>query len=281
MLYSSKGGETMVDICFSDSVGGLLFEVKNIIKSDAILPLDLHLNYGHLDGDIVEKQTKRNVDTLKYFYKTVTEKELQKEYKKELKRANKAQETLRKFLSDGQEIRLWLSNNANDRCGLYWFCNLVKDFENSISMVSCPGYEYDDIKNKTRENRNWASFSNPYFMSEFVKNPRVLNKNEILAYSQTWEYIIKENAPFRILIDDSIVGVKEDFFDNAILSFVSREPKSQSFVMGKTLGKWQGGCDVAFISERIEHLIEIGKIKVCEEKTDDNDCYWPRTLSLT
>ena len=50
--------------------------------------------------------------------------------------------------------------------------------------------------------------------------------------------------------------------------------------MGKMLGRWQGGCDVAFISERIEHLIEIGKIKVCEEKVDDYDCYWPRTLSL-
>lgn len=270
----------MLDICFSDSVGGLLLEVKNIIKSDFIFPLDLHLNYKSLDGDIIEIQTKRNVGTLKYFYKTVTEKELEKEYKKELKKAYKAQEMLKDFLSEGQELRLWLSNNANDRCGLYWFCNLVKDFENKISVVSCPGYEYDDIKNKTFENRKWASFSNPYFMAEFVKKSHILNKNEIFAYAQTWEYMVKENAPFRILIDDSIVGVKEDFFDNVILSFVSNEPKPQSFVMGKMLGKWQGGCDVAFISERIEYLIEIGKIKICEEKTDDNECYWPRTLSL-
>ena len=269
----------MLDICFSDSVGGLLIEVRNLIKSD-VLPLDLHLNYGSLDENIIETQTKRNVGTLKYFYKNITEKELQKEYKKELKKANEAQELLKTFLSKGQEIRLWLSNNANDRCGLYWFCNFAKEYENKISIVSCPGYEYNDIKDKITENRNWASFSNPYFMAEFVKNPRVLNKNEISAYSQTWEYIVKENAPLRILVDDSIVGVEESFFDNAILSFVSNEPKSQSFVMGKMLGKWKGGCDAAFISERIEHLIEIGKIQVCEEKVDDNDCYWPRTISL-
>ena len=67
----------MLDVCFSDSVGGLLIEVRNLIKSD-VLPLDLHFNYGILDGDIIEIQTKRNVDTLKYFYKTVTEKELQR-----------------------------------------------------------------------------------------------------------------------------------------------------------------------------------------------------------
>lgn len=270
----------MIDICFSDSVGGLLLEVKNIIKSDAILPLDLHLNYGYLNGDIIEIQTKRNVDALQYFYKTVTEKELQKEYKKELKKANKTQEILKTFLSEGQKIRLWLSNNANDRCGMFWFCNLVKGCENKISIISCPGYEYDDIKDKTTENRNWASFSNPYFMAEFVEKPKTLSKNEIKAYSQTWEYIVKENAALRILIDDSIVGVKESFFDNVILSFVSSEPKSQSFVMGKMLGKWRGGCDVAFISERIEYLIEDKKIKVIEEKVNENDCYWPRTLSL-
>lgn len=117
-------------------------------------------------------------------------------------------------------------------------------------------------------------------MAEFVEKSQVLNKNEILVYSQTWKHLIGENAPLRILVDDSIVGVKEDFFDNVILSFVSNEPKSQSFVIGKMLGKWQGGCDVAFISERIEHLIKIGKIKIREEKTDDYDCYWPRTLSL-
>lgn len=129
----------MLDICFSDSVGGLLIEVRNLIKSD-VLPLDLHLNYGSLDGDIIEIQTKRNVNRLKYFYKTITEKELQKKYKKELKKAYNAQEILKNFLSEGKEIRLWLSNNAHDRCGLYWFCDLVKDFENKISVVFCPGY---------------------------------------------------------------------------------------------------------------------------------------------
>ena len=270
----------MIDICFSDTVGGILLEVKNIIKSDAILPLDLHLNYRYLDGDIIENQTKRNADSLKYYYKTITEKELQKEYQIELKRANKAQKTLRNFLLKGQEIRLWLSNNANDRCGLYWFCNLAKDYESKIFVVSCPGYEYDDIKDKATENRNWASFSNPYFMAEFAKESRTLNKNEISAYSQTWGYIVKENAPLRILVDDSIIGVKESFFDDIILGFVSDEPKSQASVMGEILGKWQGGCDAAFISERIEHLIGNNKIKVVEEKVDENDCYWPRTLAL-
>lgn len=270
----------MIDICFSDSAGGLLLVAKKLIKSDVVLTLDLHLNYGYLDCDIIEEQTKRNVETLKYFYKTITEKELQKEYKSDLKKAKQAQETLKGFLADGQEIRLWLSNNANDRCGFYWFCNLAKDYDNDISVVWCPGYEYDDIKHKVTENRNWPSFSNPYFVARFVDDARPIVRAELLAYAETWGYLVKENAPLRILISDSIVGVDKSFFDNVILGFVSNAPKTQGNIMGEMLGKWRGACDIAFISERIEHLIDIGKIKIYEDKVDAHDCYWVRTLTL-
>ena len=108
----------------------------------------------------------------------------------------------------------------------------------------------------------------------------ILTKEEILASVETWSYIVKENAPLRILIDDNIVGVEESFFDNIILGFVTDEPQAQAHIMGKMLGKWHGCCDVAFVSKRIEHLIEAGKIRIIEEKVNDYDCYWPRTLAL-
>lgn len=270
----------MIDICFSDSVGCLLIEVKNIIKSDGVLPLDLHLNYGGLDCEIIEAQCSRRARSLQYFYKTFTSEEYYKEYESALKQAYKAYDKLIGFLRDGQEIRLWLSNNANDRCGLYWFCDLAKDYENKIYTVTCPGYEYNDIKDTITENRSWDAFSNPYFMAEFSNKARLLSKDEILAYVKTWDFLVLYGGgPLRILIDDSIVDVGISFFDKEILNFVSYEPKSQATIIGKMLGKWQGGCDAAFISQRIEYLIDQGKIKVVEEKLDDYGCYWPRTLS--
>ena len=147
------------------------------------------------------------------------------------------------------------------------------------SIVTCPGYEYSDLTNKTTENRNWAAYSNPYFVAEFVDDTRVVLDDEKSAYSRRWEQIVEENAPLRILIDDVIVGVNEDYFDGIILSYVNNEPIPQKTVMGKMLGKWRG-CDVAFISQRIEYLIAENIIKVCEDIVDDNDCYWSRTISL-
>ena len=74
-----------------------------------------------------------------------------------------------------------------------------------------------------------------------------------------------------------VISISEDFFDNAILSFISEEPKSQISVISDFLGKWY--CtDFRFVSERIEYLIKIGKIEIVENKTDNKGSYIIRTI---
>ena len=270
----------MVDICFSDSVGGLLMQIKKDICSDGVLPLDLHLNYEHIDCDIVETQAKRNIDTLKYYNKSVNDKEIQVEYKKEIKSMQNTLKLLGKILADGHDMRLWLSNTANDRCGLYWFCDFAKNYANTISIVMCPGYEYIPYLHTAHVQPDWASFNNPNFVATFAPATHILDEHEKSAYVREWTLLVKENTSLRILIDNTIVGVDDSFFDDIIMGFINSEPQPQNTVMGKMLGKWKGCVDVAFISMRIEYLIADGKIKVCEEKVDEHDCYWPRTLSL-
>ena len=270
----------MIDICFSDSVAGILMQIKKDIHSDGVLPLDLHLNYAHINCDIAEAQVRRNIDLLKYFYKTVTDTELKKEYTKELKSTRSSIRRVEEILTKGQSVRLWLSNTANDRCGLYWLCYFAKNYSSEISIVLCPGYEYSRDVRTAHVQQNWASFSDPDFVKKFAPTARVLDEHEKAAYAREWTLLVKENSLLRVLIDNTIVSVDESFFDGIILGFTKVEPQPQNTVMDKMLGKWQGCCDVAFISMRIEHLIVDGKIKVCEEKVDEHDCYWPRTIAL-
>ncbi len=270
----------MIDICFSDSVAGMLKCVKNELKSNGIFPLWMFLNLGNIDcEDLIAEQVRIEVEYDKYFSKNTTEEELEDIYKEELKQERKKFEKIKNFITAGHDIRLWISNTANNRCGLYWMCSFLQNYTNKLSIVVCPGFEYDDVTNKASEKRNWSAYSNPWFVSEFISTARVVCEKERAAYSKRWEELVKENAPLRILIDDVIVGVNEDFFDSSILSFVDVEPKSQNSIMGKMLGKWQCG-DVFFISKRIEHLIESNKIEVCENRIGENGCYWGRTIAL-
>ena len=279
-FISLEGVVNMIDVCFSDCFAGLLKVVQKNIKSDGVFPLWLTLNYGYLDcEDLISQQTRREVETLKYFYKNITDDEMKEEYDEVMANTKVMLQEFEELLNEGHKVRIWLSNNANDRCGLFWICNFLRSCTNEISIVTCPGYEYSDLTNKTTENRNWAAYSNPYFVAEFADDARIILNDEKSAYSRRWEQIVEENAPLRILIDDVIVGVNEDYFDGIILSYVNNEPIPQQTVMGKMLGKWRG-CDVAFISQRIEYLIAENIIEVCEDIVDDNDCYWSRTISL-
>ena len=270
----------MIDICFIDSLGDSLLEVSELIQSDGVFPLGLHFNYGQLNCDILEEQAKRNANTIKYMFKTVEEDELEDEFAEEIADINHKINAIENFLANGQAIRLWLSNTANDRCGLYWFCHFAETYPSKISIVLCPGYENSPNVRTAGIRSDWASFNNLNFIAKFAPNVRILDMHEKAAYAREWSLLVKENSPLRILIDNAIVSVEETFFDSIILSFIGLEPQSQRTVMGKMLGKWQGCCDAAFISMRIEHFIKDGRVKVHEEKVDDNDCYWERTISL-
>ncbi len=269
----------MIDICFSDALAVLLEEVKESINSEGVISIGLDLNYGRLDCEIFEAQAKREAETLLYCCDSVTKQELQNEYEDLLAESKDTQDALERCFSENKEMRLWVNNNASDRCGLFWFCNFAKNYSNKVFTVVCPGYTYSVPNNRPYEVRNWALVEPEYF-PYYAKQLRPLDKDEMIAYSETWQRLVKENAELRILIDDTIVGVEEDYFDRTILGFVTHEPQTQYSIMGKMLGKWQGGCDVAFISKRIEHLIGRDLIKVCTEDVDENDCYWHRTIAL-
>lgn len=273
----------MIDISFSTTTSAILKQAQNFsddcAKSVDILALPLRLDYEFLNSDICETQARYLSDTLKYYYH-ITPKELKHHYKNELKSLRSAISQLDNYLQKGEAIRLWVSNTASDRCGLYWFCDYVKQFENKISLVSCPGYELDLFKAGYSIQNNWSAFSNLEYIADCIKLEKELPKDLIKSYSNLWQHLVKENAQLRIMIDNYIVSVPEDFFDNSLLEFVKSEPLPQRTVLGNFLGKWQS-CSVDFLSKRIEVLISKGVIEVAEEKINDEGCYWDRTIKTS
>ena len=114
-------------------------------------------------------------------------------------------------------------------------------------------------------------------MASFAEKTEKLSKNQIDLYADLWEKLVEENAALRVLIDNRVISTSEDFFDNAILRFISEEPKSQVSVISDFLGKWYCS-DFGFVSERIEYFLKIGKIEIVENKTDNKGSYIIRTI---
>ena len=271
----------MLDICFNDSTGGNLiaieYELDNPIKTDGVLPLDLQFNYGVLSGDIYETQANFEARLQKSFFNNISERKLNSWCNQKLKSIRSALSKLDKRLKKSEDIRLWLDNSAVDRCGLCWFCDYVKSYDSKISVVMCPGIESLASQNKITENTKWAAFTNISYMATFAETAKELSKEEINLYSETWQKLVKENAPLRVLIDNKIISTNEDFFDKPILSYISDEPKPQITIIGDFLADWYC-ADYSFVSERIEYLLEQGYIEVVEDKLNDEGSYVVRTI---
>ena len=115
----------MIDVCFCDSFSGLL---KVSTESDGVFFLFKNLNYGNLACDnLIKLEAEKDTDMYRYFYKNISESELEKQYADSLKQITEKFERFKSFLDNGHEIRLWISNCARDRCGLFWLCKYLEN----------------------------------------------------------------------------------------------------------------------------------------------------------
>ena len=266
----------MIDVCFSRTASGILNFLKKDIDSEAVFHLGGYFDTGDISENTQEHYAKEEAETLRYFYKDISEEKIADAYKDELKQIHTRYTKFKKHLSNGESVRVWICRNANDYCGFFWLCSEMKSLSNKLSVVVCPTYEYSVMNRKYMHTFGWGV--EPETLLDVVHSAKELNAEEKEFFAKEWKLLVEENKPLRILINDTVISTGIDFLDSAILSFVPETPTKQSEIMGNFLGSWRC-CSVSFISERIEQMIAKDQIKICEDIVDDHGCYWPRKIA--
>ena len=265
----------MIDVCFSRTAEGILKFLRKDIDSEAVFHLGGYFDTGDITESVQEHYAKEEAETLRYFYKDISEEEIADAYKDELKQIRTRHTKFKKYLSSGEPVRVWICRNANDYCGFFWLCSEMKSLSNKLSVVVCPTYEYSTMNRKYMHTFGWGV--EPETLLDVVRSAKELNAEEKEFFAKEWKLLVEANKPFRILMNNMVVSTERDFLDSAILSFVTEMPTAQSAVMGEFLGNWHC-CSVSFVSERIEQMIAKDRIKICEDIVDDHGCYWPRKI---
>ena len=100
-----------------------------------------------------------------------------------------------------------------------------------------------------------------------------VDKDDMIEYDALWQKLVKMQPGMRILKDDVLVGVSEDYFDNILLSHV---PENGEFgkcarVVGSALTDiWESGFHYdSYIYDRFCELAKQGKVEL--KTTDDFD----------
>lgn len=169
---------------------------------------------------------------------------------------------LKKYLEDGEIIRVWYSDAPYSICGFYSLCRILQNYKNEVHIVKLP----ESVVRKTSiiSYRNWGEVS-PEEFAGFLSHERMLTKEEERKYALLWIGLIEDNSPLRAVINGRVTSVPEDFYDFLIWKRLTYKPIKEARLIGDILGCFQIGMGDWWFAGRIEHFIRQGKIKVLED----------------
>ena len=224
----------MLEITISGTEKFLL-EKTNLFNKENIISFCLLLSYGNI----------KNITQL--YKKTVGNCEVN------------IQDTINLLdskIKENNDIRLWYSSSDNENmcnlCFLIFYLSKYKDINVYICDVS--------------DEYHWALGT--YSCDEIeglLHKTTLLDSNTRVEYELLWQKLSKENADIRVIDNNTIASYNFDYLDKLILNLLKEcgEISFEMFIIKCMMNHFCHFYVDIFYKERVNCLIDIGKIKVC------------------
>jgi hypothetical protein len=165
-----------------------------------------------------------------------------------------------------EPVRMWICvSNPAELCGLYFVCHLMVDAPIQLSVVRVP--EQIEKDNSIISYRNTGEIK-PEALGAFTKYEAPISDLQRRVYANIWSVLVRENAPLRAVINGSLIGVPEDFYDFALRANMPDGEFKVAQLIGKTLGQIPGVGD-QWLFLRIQAMLQTGELIVVSAATGD------------
>lgn len=242
-------------------------------KASDIFGFNLMLSVGDISED--QPSIKRQ-QTLEHVYSVYPNNEGRQAAKEILERTNEALEAIRERASQGENIRIWYSNQPDEMCGLYWFMGQLNQWrihDALVSVVKLPEWETDENGYFVQKN-SWGEVA-----PEEWRRHLALEKTVLPVFTQSWaarwRELQAENAPLRAVLNGQLVSMPEKLYDDFILYEIAAEGETfhEAMIVGRVLGKYQLGISDSWIANRIEGMIRAGMLEIVSAGDKDMPIY--------
>lgn len=180
-------------------------------------------------------------------------------------------ENLEKLLSEvreGTPVRIWKSNAPYSICGFYYICNMLRNIDCEINVISLP--EYNQIsENEMVTYSHWGEVR-PGQLYTFLSLEKTLSQIEKRMFADHWGELVTENAPLRAVVNGKLISVPETFYDHVIVENIPNEAFLMARLIGGIIGKYQWGVSDSWYALRIDKMIEENKLVVVENKDESH-----------
>jgi hypothetical protein len=176
----------------------------------------------------------------------------------------KDMEKLLSAAKDGIPIRIWKSDAPYSTCGFYYVCNILRNIDCSISVVSLPKYSQISEK-EIIEYNSWDEVE-PGKLYQFLSFEKQLTQIDKTIASDYWRNLMVEQAPLRANVNGKLISVPENFYDFIITNNLPHNDFIMAEFIGKLLGEYRLGIRDTWYAYRIDKMIEENKLIVVENK---------------
>ncbi|MFP3594531.1 DUF3658 domain-containing protein [Chryseobacterium sp. SIMBA_038] len=146
---------------------------------------------------------------------------------------------------------IWHGSDAGEKLMLYRYCNLLKNRDlYEINLDDWP----TTLKNDYRT--NCLAIQNPEDLDGVFNILNEIDENTKSFYANEWERLKKDQKTNRILQDDRVISVNEDYYDQSILDNCTSDYQKAARVIGETMGKQKSTIGDYYLLYRTHMLID-------------------------
>ncbi len=183
-----------------------------------------------------------------------------------LQKANDNLSAVMKRYAGGEAVRIWYSDSPDELCGMYWLAAQLYPLKSSapVYLVKLPNWEYQSENTMISKN-GWGEVA-PGEWGKYIALQEEARPVLLSSFAAKWSQLQKENAPLRVALNGKLQSVSADIYDSFILREIAAQPDEfkMAVVIGNVLGKYQLGIGDAWVSIRIDKMIEKGILEIAE-----------------
>ena len=187
-------------------------------------------------------------------------------------------EELQKRFTAGEPLRMWYSDQPDERCGFYWLLDRLSDCHGTISCIKLPDFTCTD-----HVLVHWTGCGEvaPEEWYGLLSLETSLPDAQRRYYVAVWQALVQENAPLRAVVNGELRSVPESLYDSCIFRELAAAEVEfyEAAVIGNVLGRDQLRISDLFIHTRIEKMVRSGALEALTQPEDG--CPYRRSLRKT
>ncbi len=229
-------------------------------SSKDVVALTLALDIGDISGMDSDMNVRKKVLSELFADFPGVSDEIWRTNQHALTRIQEARSTL-------EPIRMWVcTSDPVEMCSLFFICHLMVDASTPLSVVCVPRQNEKD--NSIVYYRGTGEIPAEEF-GAMAQYEEPISKLQRIAYANTWNDLVRDNAPLRVIINGSVIGVPDDFYDFALRGNIPDGEFKVAQLIGKTLIQISGVGD-RWLFQRMQTMIQSGELIEVSAATDDH-----------